>query len=246
MSKGEPAIRCSPKSAFVLIHGAFRGGWSWQKVRRIMHAEGFDVFAPSSTGAGEKSHLNSAKITLETWIADVVNLIEYEDLSGIILVGHSQGGVIIQAVAEQIPEKIARLVFLDAPVLRDGEAAIEAIPEEARKNFGETLPDALIEPFPLKSTEEFSAAEIEWINERLTAVPTNPSLAKLSLKNPQAAQIPRTFVFCTKTPPMYPASFTRRRFDAEKIAYCLIEGGHDCPLSEPQKVSELLIKIASD
>jgi len=229
---------------FILVQGAFRGGWSWQKVRRILQAHGCEVFAPSLTGAGERKHLNNAGITLEIWVADIVNLIEYEDLSNVILVGHSQGGIVIQAVAEQIPEKIAHLFFLDAPVLCDGEAAVDVLPQEVREKFGETLPDRMIKPFPLKPSNGFSAEETEWINARLTAVPTNPSLAKLSLKNPLAAQLARTFVFCTETPPMFPASFTRKRFDVENVPYRLIEAGHDCILSQPQIVADLLIEIA--
>ena len=122
-SSKQSAIR-NPQSAIVLIHGAFRGGWTWHKVENFLQSKGLRVFAPSLTGAGEKSHLNSAEITLETWTDDIKNLIESEDLRDVILVGHSQGGIIIQAVAEAISERISKLIFIDAPVLRDGECAL--------------------------------------------------------------------------------------------------------------------------
>ena len=231
----------NPQSPIVLVHGAFRGGWSWQKVRRILQNQGFEVFAPSLTGAGARKHLNSEKITLQTWVDDVVNLIETEDLREIFLVGHSQGGMIIQAVAEAISERISKLIFVDAPVLRDGECALDAIPKEIRETYGETLQNAMIEPIYLQPNADFDEVETAWINERLTAVPTNPSFEKIRIE--KSANIPHEYIFCSKTPPFYPASFTRKRFEAENISYKLIEAGHDCLMNEPELVAKLLIKL---
>jgi pimeloyl-ACP methyl ester carboxylesterase len=231
----------NPKSKIVLVHGAFRGGWSWQKVRRILQQNGFEVFAPSLTGAGDRKHLKSEKITLQTWVNDIVNLLETEDLYEIVLVGHSQGGIIIQAVAEAISERISKLIFIDAPVLRDGECALDAIPKEIRERYGETLHDAMIEPIYLLPNADFDEAETGWINARLTAVPTNPSFEKISIK--KSANIPHKYIFCSKTPPFYPASYTRKRFDAENVSYQLIKTGHDCLMSEPELVAQILGKL---
>lgn len=235
-----PYLRVSA-SPFILVHGAFRGGWSWQKARRILQAEGCEVFTPSLTGAGERIHLNSEKITLQTWVDDIKNLIETEDLRDVILVGHSQGGIVIQAVAEIIPERISQLVFIDAPVLRDGECALDAIPAEIREKFGETPRDVLIQPMPLQPSEDFSAETTAWINARLTPVPTNPSFDKIRVR--RSANLSRRFIFCAKTPPIYPSSFTRQRFDAEGVSYELIDAPHDCILSHPQLSADLLIDI---
>jgi pimeloyl-ACP methyl ester carboxylesterase len=230
------------KPTIVLVHGAFRGGWSWQKVRQILQLNGFEVFAPSLTGAGERKHLNSEKITLQTWVEDIKNLIEMEDLQNVVLIGHSQGGIIIQAVAEEIPEKISRLVFLDAPVLQDNECALDAIPSEIRQKFGEPARDSLIQPILLQPSEDFDEAQTNWINTRLTPVPTNPSFEKIHIA--KSAKIPHEYIFCSKTPPFYPASYTRKRFDEEKISYNLIEAGHDCLMSEPELTAEILINSA--
>ena len=231
------AIR-NPQSAIVLVHGAFRGGWSWHKVGRILESKGCLVFAPDLTGAGEKAHLNSARITLETWTNDVKNLIETEDLRDVILVGHSQGGIVIQAVAETVAERISRLIFIDAPVLRDGESALDILPKEVREKFGETPRNALIEPIPLHESEDFSADEIAWINARLTAVPTNPSFDKIRIE--KSAKIPHEYIFCKQTPPFFPSSFTRQRFDAEKIEYKFIDAPHDCILSHAEMIAGIL------
>ena len=240
MNKNQSAIR-NPQSAIILVHGAFRGGWAWQKVRRILQHQGYEVFAPSLTGAGERKHLNSEKITLQTWVDDVVNLIETEGLYEVVLVGHSQGGIIIQAVAETISERVSKLIFIDAPVLCDGDCALAVIPEEIREKYGVTPRNAMIQPIYLPPNTDFDEAETIWINERLTAVPTNPAFENIRIE--KSANIPHDYVFCTKTPPFYPASFTRKRFDAENISYKLIEAGHDCLMSEPELVAKILINL---
>jgi pimeloyl-ACP methyl ester carboxylesterase len=223
---------------FLLIHGAFRGGWAWQKVRRLLQAKGHEVFAPSLTGAGEKVHLLSPEITLETWTDDIVNLLNAEDLRDVVLVGHSQGGIVIQAVAEAIAERISRLVFIDAPVLQHNQSAVDVLPKEVRKKFGETPPNSLIPPIPLRPNGHFSDADIAWINARLTPVPTNPSLEKIRIE--RSANLQHNYVFCSQTPPNYPPSYTRQRFDIEQVSYKLIDAPHDCIWTHPELVAECL------
>lgn len=231
----------NPKSAIVLIHGAFRGGWSWQKVRRILQKKGFEVFAPSLTGAGEKVHLLSAEISLETWTNDIVNLLNCEDLHNVILVGHSQGGIVIQAVAEAVTERISQLVFIDAPVLTDRQCAVDALPLEVRKNYGETPRDSLIPPMPLRKSEHFSDVEIGWINQRLTPVPTNPSLEPIRIQ--RSANLPHNYIFCSQTPQFYPSNYTRKKFDDEGISYKLIDAPHDCILTHADLIANLLLNF---
>lgn len=226
------------KSQMVLVHGAFRGGWAWHKVEKILQAKGFRVFTPSLTGAGEKSHLNSAEITLLTWTNDIVNLIESEDLHEVILVGHSQGGIVVQAVAEAISGCISQMIFIDAPVLRDGECALDVLTKDVRETFGEPARNAIIPPIPMQESEDFSTEEIAWINAQLTAVPTNPSFDKIRIE--KSRNIPHRYIFCTKTPPFFPSSFTQKRFDIEKIEYELIDAPHDCILSHSELIAELL------
>lgn len=221
----------------VLVHGAFRGGWAWQKVRRILQANGREVFTPSLTGAGEKTGLLSAEITLEIWISDIVNLLKYEDLTDVVLVGHSQGGIIIQAVAEEISERISRLIFIDAPVLQDGECAVDILPQEIREKFGKIKKNALIQPTPITVDEYFSDKEAAWFNERLTAVPTNPSMQKIKVQ--KSAKIHQKYVFCTQTPPFFPANFTRQRFDSDGVKYDLIDAPHDCIWTHAEKIAEI-------
>src|SRR3954451_20299021 len=99
---------------FVLVHGAWHGGWCWRRVSDLLEKKGHKVFAPTMTGLGERSHLIGGKIDLATHVTDIVNVIKWENLNDIVLVGHSYGGVIISGVAEQMRDAIGSIVFLHA------------------------------------------------------------------------------------------------------------------------------------
>src|SRR5262245_44258791 len=101
-------------ATFVLVHGAWHGGWCWRKLRTMLRAAGHEVYTPTLTGLGERSHLGNAAVGLATHVRDVANVLFYEDLSSVVLVGHSYGGMVIGGVAHQAPERLAHLVYLDA------------------------------------------------------------------------------------------------------------------------------------
>jgi pimeloyl-ACP methyl ester carboxylesterase len=131
-------------SNFVLIHGAWHGGWCWKRVRQALQAQGHEVFTPTLTGVADRSHLLSRAVNLDTHIEDVVNLIRWEELSDVVLCGHSYGGCVISGVADRIPERVGALVYLDAFVLADGENLLQHVHEtqrnlllEGAKNMGE-------------------------------------------------------------------------------------------------------------
>ena len=119
-------------STYVLVHGAWLGSWCWKRVRKALQARGHEVFTPTLTGVGERSHLLSRQINLDTHIDDVVNLIQWEELSDVALCGHSYGGGVISGVAERIPDRIGALVYLDAFVLKDGQCVHDTLPPEQR------------------------------------------------------------------------------------------------------------------
>ena len=112
-------------ATFVLVHEAWHGAWCWRKITPLLRGQGHEVFTPTLTGLGERSHLANPLIGLETHIRDVVNVLTYEDLSEVILVGHSNGGTLITAVADRVSERLAHLVYLDAFVPEDGQATID-------------------------------------------------------------------------------------------------------------------------
>lgn len=110
------------KQTIVIVHGAWGGAWAFKKVDAMLRQKGFDVYRPQLTGQGDRVHLARGDIGLTTHIDDVVNAILYEDLRDIILVGHSYGGMVITGVADRVPDRIKRLVYLDAMVPSDGES----------------------------------------------------------------------------------------------------------------------------
>lgn len=110
-----------PKPVFVIVHGAWGGSWAFRKVDSLMTQKGAIVYRPSLTGQGERVHLATPDVTLSTHIQDVVNTILFEDLHDIVLVGHSYGGMVITGVADRIPERIRKLIYLDAMIPEDGE-----------------------------------------------------------------------------------------------------------------------------
>ena len=114
----------SQQKTFVLVHGAWHGGWCWRRVADRLEGKGHKVFVPTMTGLGDRSHLLTKGINLDTHITDIVNVLKWEDLKDIVLVGHSYGGIIVSGVADQMHDKIASIVFLDAFVPEDGDSLV--------------------------------------------------------------------------------------------------------------------------
>jgi len=128
---------------FVLVHGAWLGGWCWRRNVQALRRAGHEVYAPTLTGLGERSHLMSPGINLDTHITDIVNVIEREELSDVVLVGHSYGGMVISGVADQLSDKVASLVYLDAFVPENGQSLAslsQRVAPAAAAGGGYTIP----------------------------------------------------------------------------------------------------------
>ncbi|MFT3904577.1 MAG: alpha/beta hydrolase [Niabella sp.] len=172
------------KPIYVIVHGAWGGGWSFKKVDSIMSANGNDVYRVTLTGQGERAHLSSPDIGLKTHINDVVNTILYEDLHNVILVGHSYGGMVITGVADSIPERIKKLVFLDAFAPNDGESVITA------RGDGKQGPER-------NASNGFAVPE--WVNKNAAPPKDVPQSYKtftqpVSYKNELALKLPATYI----------------------------------------------------
>jgi pimeloyl-ACP methyl ester carboxylesterase len=116
----------------VLVHGGQQGGWCWRYVADRLRGVGVRVFTPTVTGAGERAHLLSKDINLQTAVQDIAAVLETEELEDVLLVGHSFGGVPVTGVAGRMPERIRRLVYLDAAVCRDGQSIMDTLPDDIR------------------------------------------------------------------------------------------------------------------
>lgn len=142
------------KETYVIVHGAWGGGWSFKKTDELLTEAGHRVYRPSLTGQGERHHLASPDVGLSTHVLDVVNTIVFEDLKEVILVGHSYGGMVITGVADSIPERIKRLVYLDAFLPNDGESALTARPD-GQDGPESWASDGFIKPAWVRDTDPF-------------------------------------------------------------------------------------------
>jgi pimeloyl-ACP methyl ester carboxylesterase len=235
-------------ATFVLVHGGGHGGWCWQPVARRLRAAGHEVHAPTLTGLGERRHLLTAETGLETHIEDVAQQLFHEDLREVVLVGHSYGGMVITGAADRCPERIARLVYLDAAIPANGERLVDSSPglaafDDSRVVDGVRLglwPEAVIGPLYGLT----DAALAAWALPRLAPHPWKTFEDRLALRRPEAvAAIPRAIVNCTSTLHRRPAEMLPRWSDAPFVRE--LDTGHDLMLTEPDRVAALLGEIAT-
>ena len=244
------ALRDNREVTYVLIHGAWHGGWAWRLVAPILRFAGHEVHAPSLTGMGDRMHLLRAEIDLDLHIADVATLLETHDLADVILLGHSYGGMVITGAADRCAARIHRLVYFDAFVPENGKCLFDyveaAVPERAAgfRKMGEAT--GFVEPPPNSVWGHTDAKLIEWIKPREVRMPFRTQTQPLRLANEAAlARIPRTFVHCTS-----PATGTFDQFAAKARndpawRFHELKSGHDAMILQPQAVAELLLKEAS-
>ena len=162
-------------ATFVLTHGAWHGGWCWRRLADALIGDGHRVFCPTLTGLGERAHLLGPSVTLDTHIADVTGLITAEELSDVVLVGHSYGGAVVTAVADRMADRLAALVFLDAYIATDGRSIIDADPPERQeailKHVVATPAGDVLMPAPASFYALASEADVAWVDRRQTPHP---------------------------------------------------------------------------
>ncbi|MDI9569324.1 MAG: alpha/beta fold hydrolase [Pseudomonadota bacterium] len=176
-------------AAYVLVHGATAGGWIWPPVPELLRRQGHTVHAPTLTGLGERSHLLRPDIDLNTHITDIVNVFRFEDLRDALLVGHSYGGAVIAGVAERIPERIRRLIYLDALIPEDGQAVKDLYPPDIAELLGAYI-EAGGDGWRYPPPEPRGDA-------RFVDHPAAAMFQPLRLNNPRAREIPRAYIYCT-------------------------------------------------
>jgi pimeloyl-ACP methyl ester carboxylesterase len=236
------AVGASSKT-FVLVHGAWHGGWCWSKVASILRARGHSVFTPTQTGLGERSHLLSKSIDLDVFITDVANVLKWEDLNDVILVGHSFGGNAISGVADRTRARIRRLVYLDAVVLENGQSVFSQLPKdvvEARTKAAEQTSGGLSIPAPPPSAFGITdAAQGQSVASRLTPHPFNTYVSPLKLENKVGNDLPASYIVCTD--PIYKMLETSRNWvKAAGWKMMEIKSGHDAMVIAPERLADLL------
>ncbi|HEV7515550.1 MAG TPA: alpha/beta fold hydrolase [Thermoanaerobaculia bacterium] len=230
-------------ATFVLLHGSWQGGWAWQRVRRLLAAAGHEVHAPTLTGLGERSHLATPETGLAVHIEDVVRLLEGEDLSAVVLVGHSYSGLVVSGVAEAVPERLSRLVYLDAFVPADGQSAFDLMPvpgiaeqwiASAREHGGGWL----VPPLPPESLGVTDPADAAWVRSRLTPMPLRTHQEPVRLPADRARELPRSYVLCVGYPLFHR---TARRCERQGWPCHRLETGHSAMITAPEALAGALL-----
>ena len=230
-------------STYVLVHGAWHGSWCWKRVRQALQARGHRVFTPTLTGIGERSHLISTQINLETHIADVVNLIRWEELSHVVLCGHSYGGCVISGVADRTPESIDTLFYLDAFVPESGQCLHDLLPQEQRdaqlrgaKQLGDgwKVPPISAEAFHV------NARDRDWVNRQCTMQPLPTFQQALHLTGEIGRIKNITYVRADGySPSPFPPFYEKAKAKGWKTL--TMSCGHDVMLDMPDELTQALL-----
>jgi pimeloyl-ACP methyl ester carboxylesterase len=235
-------------ATFVLVHGGGHGGWCYKKVARLLRAAGHDVYAPTLTGLGERRHLLGPHVDLDLHITDVVETLVYEDLSDVVLAGHSYGGMVITGVADRVPERIRELVYLDAAHPLDGQSLADNAVEMmalCQRHIVTRDGVELIEWPATMSAAFFGVSDPEdaaWTDARLHTGLWKTYAQKLHLKDEARVRaIPRTDIDCTRNVRNWDEA--RRAIAASATRAWQIDTGHDLMLTEPALLAEMLLKL---
>ena len=246
---GGAATAQTAAQTFVLVHGAWHGGWCWSRVADRLRTAGHQVFTPTQTGLGERRHLLSKDITLDTFIKDIVNVIEAEELSNVILVGHSFGGLAISGTADAMPDRIRHLVYLDSLMVEGGKSPFDSLPPDvvaARRKAAEETSGGLSLPAPPPSAFGVSdAKDTDWVKRRLTPHPLGTYTSTLNIKGPVGNNLPRTYIHCT-TPSYAALQGSRNWVKAQQgWRWAEIATGHDAMVMAPEELTRMLIGVTS-
>ena len=231
---------------FVLVHGAWHGGWCWRAVAASLRAAGHQVFTPTLTGLGERAHLLKPDVCLSTFIEDICAVIQAEELSDVVLVGHSFGGAVISGVADRIPHALRQLIFLDALIVQSAQSALSILPPAVQEERSRTI-DAEGLRMAIPSPDKFGVSVPEqaaWLQRQLTPHPLKAYTEPLHLQHPLGNGLPKTYVAVTD--PWYPPFAGLREWIKSQPDWQWreIAAGHDAMLTSPDALSALLQDLA--
>lgn len=234
-------------STFVLLHGAFHGGWCWSRVAGLLRDAGHLVFTPTQTGLGDRAHLLSVDITLTTFVDDVVAVLETEELTEVVLVGHSFGGAAITGAAERVPERIRHLIYLDSALPQDGRSPLDlGLPEVAvaRRRLGAATGGVSISPPEPSVFGVPDGPDADWVRRRMTPHPFGAMATSLRLHKPLGNGLPATYIACTD--PVYaPLAWARAIARVQPgWGWRDLAAGHDAMVTAPRETADLLMEIA--
>jgi pimeloyl-ACP methyl ester carboxylesterase len=240
-----PAQAQAARHTFVLVHGSSAGGWCWRRVADLLEARGHKVFAPTLTGLGERSHLMSGLITLDTHITDVVNVIKWESLDRFVLVAHSYGGWVASGVAEQVEKRISSIVFLDAFMPENGQRVLDTNSPRSRAEIEEGMKKAEVSrPAPPASVWNVNEKDQPWVNEKFTAQPIGVAFTPIRLTGARDRVPKKTYVRAKGYDnPNFERYYAKVKADPSWRTYEM-PCGHEVMIDMPERTAEILLEAA--
>jgi len=234
LTAADPAPAAKP--AMVIVHGAWGGGWQFKKVAPLLEAGGYRVYRPTLSGLGEHFNTASPDIGLATHIDDIVNFILFEDLHDVVLLGHSYGGMVITGVADRIPDRIRRLVYLDACLPVDGENVF-SLQKSGSPSLADKAKDGFIAPWWVRPGKPFPIDVPQ---------PLKTLTDRIVLKNPAAAKVPATYILTVdkgKKPEDDDFYAYSERARARGWPVLQMEADHNPEWFQPEALAKLLLEI---
>jgi pimeloyl-ACP methyl ester carboxylesterase len=240
-----PAHAQANAKPFVLVHGSWHGGWCWRRVADLLDAKGHKVYTPTLTGLGERSHLMSGMITLDTHITDVANVIKWENLQDVVLVGHSYAGFVISGVAERVQPAISSIVFLDAFFPQNGESVLDLTPPDLHAaTLAAVAKNEVGRPVPPAKAFNVNEKDQAWVDSKLTPQPTFASLTPVVLTGAREKIAKKTYIRATSYPnPRFDGYLEKLKQDPAWRTYG-VPSGHDVMVDMPDRLSEILLEVA--
>ena len=243
VSGAVPAMAQGGQKTFVLVHGAWHGGWCWRRVSDLLEKKGHKVFSPTMTGLGACSHLLSKDLNLTTHFTDIVNFIKWEDLSDIVLVGHSYGGYIISGVAERVGDKVSSIVFLDAFVPENGESIEASASQQVKEAIAAALGrgEHSLKPVPA-SVFRVNEKDRAWVDAKCTPHPISTMTEAIKLTGARDKIAKKTYIRAKGYPSVaFDAMLAKHKPNSAWKTFEMT-AGHDAMVDQPQELTELLLQ----
>lgn len=226
---------------FVLVHGAWHGGWCWKKLTPLLRAAGHQVYTPTLTGLGERAHLLSRAVNLDTFVQDVLAVMEFEELQDVVLVGHSAAGIFLPILVERALPRLRHVVYLDAASAPSGQALFDRYPQtrEAFAGLIATAGEGWRVPVPDTTFGVTDPDDIRWLQSHLTPHPLAASEQPALYAQDPRPLVPHTYIACIGDNPPGGAKFP----EGEGMAYLELATGHDAMITAPQALAKILVSL---
>ncbi|MFL6795953.1 MAG: alpha/beta fold hydrolase [Xanthobacteraceae bacterium] len=244
LGSANATAQSGPRKTFVLVHGAWHGGWCWRRVADRLGSNGHKVFAPTLTGLADRSHLLSSNINLDTHITDIVNLFKWEDITGACLVAHSYGGWPCSGALEQIGDRVSSIVWVDAFLPKNGERGIDGISEFSRKALDEAVAKGELgrQAPSAKAFRIISEADQKWVDSKVTPQPNAIPMQAIKLTGARDKVAKKTYIRARQYPQ---PTFDKALAECEAqswATYSTNDAGHDIMVDAPDWLSDILMK----